>query len=60
MRARETGECPECGERGKPGVAVCKSCGAILNREKALTLGLVQPPSDGLPQRRRGTEKSKD
>jgi hypothetical protein len=43
-QARETEECPGCGDRVKPGVAVCKSCGAILNREKALALGLVQPP----------------
>ena len=41
-QARETAECPGCGERVKPGVAVCKSCGAILDREKALALGLVQ------------------
>ncbi|HLJ23652.1 MAG TPA: hypothetical protein VKT71_06050 [Candidatus Acidoferrales bacterium] len=40
-QARETLECPGCGERLKPGVAVCKSCGAILNREKAAELGLV-------------------
>jgi hypothetical protein len=43
-QSRETEECPGCGERIKPGVAVCKSCGAILNRDKALALGLVQPP----------------
>ena len=43
-QARETAECPGCGEHVKPGVAVCKSCGAILDREKALALGLVQPP----------------
>ena len=43
-QARETEECPGCGERVKPGVAVCKSCGAILNRDKALALGLVQAP----------------
>ena len=42
-QARETGECPGCGERVKPGVAVCKSCDAILDREKALALGLIQP-----------------
>jgi hypothetical protein len=58
--ARETEECPGCGERVKPGVAVCKSCHAILNREKALALGLIQPPPDGMPQRHRGTEKSKE
>jgi hypothetical protein len=44
-QVRETAECPGCGERVKPNVAVCKSCGAILDREKALALGLVQPPS---------------
>jgi len=45
-QVRETAECPGCGERVKPGVAVCKSCGAILNREKALELGLLQPPAE--------------
>jgi hypothetical protein len=39
------GDCPGCGERVKAGVAVCKSCGAILDRDKALALGLVQPPA---------------
>ena len=34
-------ECPVCAERIKPGVAVCKSCGAILDREKAAHYGLV-------------------
>jgi len=43
-QARETEECPGCGDRVKPGVAVCKSCHAILNRDKAMALGLVQPP----------------
>jgi hypothetical protein len=42
-QVRETAECPGCGERVKPTVAVCKSCGAILDREKALKLGLIQP-----------------
>ena len=59
-QARETEECPGCGDRVKPGVAVCKSCHAILNREKALALGLIQPPPDEMPQRHRGAEKSKD
>ena len=36
-------ECPGCGERVKPGVAVCRVCHAILDREKALALGLIQP-----------------
>jgi hypothetical protein len=41
------GECPGCGERVKPGVAVCRVCGAILDREKAASLGLAQeaPPA---------------
>lgn len=47
-QARETMECPGCGEKIKPGVAVCKICGAILDREKAASLGLprvsAQPP----------------
>jgi hypothetical protein len=34
-------ECPVCAERIKPGVAVCRSCGAILDREKAAQYGLV-------------------
>jgi hypothetical protein len=42
-QVRETEECPGCGDRVKPGVAVCKSCHAILNKEKALALGLIQP-----------------
>jgi hypothetical protein len=40
----ETSDCPGCGERVKPGVAVCKSCGAILDREKAKALGLWHEP----------------
>lgn len=34
-------ECPVCAERIKHGVAVCRSCGAILDREKAAQYGLV-------------------
>src|ERR1700687_414215 len=45
-QARETVECPGCGDRVKSGVAVCKSCGGILDREKALALGLAQPPAE--------------
>jgi hypothetical protein len=33
-------ECPACGERVKPEVAVCKHCSAILNAEKAAKHGL--------------------
>lgn len=34
-------ECPVCAEKIKHGVAVCKSCGAILDREKAAQYGLA-------------------
>ena len=40
---RETVECPGCGEKIKPGFAVCKNCGAILDRAKAAALGLIPP-----------------
>ena len=33
-------DCPACGEKVKPGVAVCKHCGAILDAEKAAKHGL--------------------
>ena len=56
-QAQETTECPGCGERVKAGVAVCKSCGAILNREKALALGLVQSPTEGSPRRHGSAER---
>lgn len=62
-------ECPGCGEKIKAGVAVCKSCGAILNREKAIALGIVrmepQPevaasePDQGSPRPRPTKDKSK-
>ena len=42
-QARETVECPGCGEKIKPGVAVCRTCGAILDRSKAASLGLAPP-----------------
>lgn len=38
-------ECPVCAEKIKHGVAVCRSCGAILDREKAAQYGLVGPES---------------
>jgi len=34
-------ECPACAEKIKPGVAVCRTCGAILDREKAAQFGLA-------------------
>ncbi len=46
-QVRETSECPACGEKVKPGVAVCKTCGAILDREKVMPLGLGTGYSGG-------------
>jgi hypothetical protein len=43
-------ECPVCAEKIKHGVAVCRSCGAILDREKAAQYGLglqEKPRRDG-------------
>ena len=34
-------DCPVCAEKIKHGVAVCRSCGAILDREKAAQIGLT-------------------
>lgn len=42
-QVRETAECPGCGEKIKPNVAVCKTCGAILDHVKAAKLGLAAP-----------------
>ena len=46
-------ECPACAEKIKPGVAVCRSCGAILNKEKAAQFGLVSV----VEKAGKGTEK---
>jgi hypothetical protein len=46
-------ECPVCAEKIKHGVAVCRSCGAILDREKAAQYGLV---SSGRKDRQRNQE----
>jgi len=45
-------ECPACGERLKPNVAVCRTCGAVLNRERAAEFGLgaVSPAEPSKPQ----------
>jgi hypothetical protein len=34
-------ECPACGERIRPGVAVCRTCGAVLDKAKAAQFGLA-------------------
>jgi hypothetical protein len=46
-------DCPACGAKIKPEVAVCRECHAILDREKALRFGLVEevpPPSGEIPR----------
>ena len=39
----KTSDCPVCGEKVKTGVAVCRHCHAILDREKAARHGITQP-----------------
>jgi hypothetical protein len=48
-RPQETIECPGCGEKIKPGVAVCRTCGAILDRAKAAALGLAPDTAPEAP-----------
>lgn len=46
-----TMECPVCGEVLKQGVAVCRSCGAVLDRQKAEQYGLLNEPVKRSPGR---------
>jgi hypothetical protein len=39
-------DCPACGEKVKPGVAVCRHCHAILDQEKAAKHGLGKDPAE--------------
>lgn len=43
-------DCPACGEKVKPGIAVCKHCGAILHEDKAAKhgWGRILRANDGL------------
>src|SRR5205823_12759074 len=50
-------DCPVCAEKIKPGVAVCRSCGAILDREKAAQYGLVSREEKFATEPRRHREK---
>jgi hypothetical protein len=45
-------DCPACGEKVKPSVAVCKHCGAILDAEKAAKHGLGATGSSATNGRR--------
>jgi hypothetical protein len=51
--ARPLTDCPVCAEKIKHGVAVCRSCGAILDREKAAQYGLVAAEEKDSPRNRR-------
>src|SRR5260370_12268277 len=64
-------ECPVCAEKIKHGVAVCRSCGAILDREKAAQYGLVgarrrerqkgpETPSDAAKQGSEAGKRSRE
>ena len=40
-------DCPACGEKVKPGVAVCRACGAVLDAAKAAQFGLAPGHREG-------------
>lgn len=58
-------DCPGCGERLRPNVAVCKSCGAILDRARAIELGIIKeekeseiaPELEAEPAKKRTSKK---
>jgi hypothetical protein len=51
-------ECPVCAEKIKHGVAVCRSCHAILDREKAAQYGLVAKEGKTARESQRHREKT--
>jgi hypothetical protein len=53
-------DCPVCAEKIKPGVAVCRSCGAILDREKAAQYGLVASEEKASPRDRRAHAEKRE
>lgn len=53
-------DCPVCAEKIKPGVAVCRSCGAILDREKAAQYGLAPREDKPSPRPRAHAEKREE
>ena len=50
-------ECPACAEKIKPGVAVCRSCHAILDPAKAAQFGLVPASNRNSPRERKPTTR---
>lgn len=44
-------QCPACGHNlPRPDVAICGSCHAILDREKAIKFGLIEAPAESKPE----------
>lgn len=43
-------ECPACAGEIKPHVAVCRHCGAILDKKKAIEFGLIEAPKEEKPE----------
>jgi hypothetical protein len=59
--AKPLADCPVCGEKIKPGVAVCRSCGAILDREKVALYGFVQRDrKSAMEPQRQGEKRDKE
>jgi hypothetical protein len=58
--ARPLADCPVCAEKIKHGVAVCRSCGAILDREKAAQYGLVAAEEKDSPRSRRSHAEKRE
>src|ERR1051325_307894 len=56
----QSAECPACGMKlPHKDVAICRSCNAILNRDKAVQFGLVKPDSQ-VVETQEGTDESED
>ena len=53
-------DCPVCAEKIKPGVAVCRSCGAILDRDKAAQFGLVSAEEKSSPRKHRSQAEKQE
>src|SRR5260221_11137661 len=58
--ARPLADCPVCAEKNKHGVAVCRSCGAILDREKTAPSGLFAPREKKSPRSRRAHAEKRE
>jgi ribosomal protein L32 len=60
LGVQPTFECPGCGENLRPNVAVCKGCGCVINRARAIELGMIADDSRTPPPmtKNEGTKKS--